>query len=600
MKKKLIIILLIILSFGFFSCSDYLDRPPLDDIGNDQFWKTKSDLESYIFQFYKNIKVLDYSANGYGATGVFSAEARGSDNAIDATKTAVPLLNGSRILPTSSPGSAPDIYSPSHWFWAEIRNVNVFLDNYIKCGDSFEIYKHILGEAYFFKALYYFDKVKYFGAVPWFVHSLDISSAELYKPRDPQPVVIDSVLSCLDKAITYLNLVKNNTDKNNRLSKEAALVLKSRVALYEGSWEKYHAGTPFVKGVSNPNKYFRIAVDAAEELMTPGKYTVGIYNPTNKPDDYGDLFGQVSYLNNSEVILWKQYSIDLDLGNNLQAFLTTNTDAVSMTFELVQSFLGKDGNPIDYYTIGKTNKGTNFFTQIADICDPRLRKTIWFPNDVMWENENGTKTFKLPSLTLTLRQSNATGFQPRKGVNIKSKGAGAPGATTATSTSETGGIVFRYAEVLLNYAEAKYELGEAVDYNKSINLLRKRAGMPNFKVLNDPTRSRHADFGYPISDELQEIRRERRVELANEGLRLMDLMRWRAHNLFKGKRPLGYPFLFTEFPGKTYDMNADGFLDPYKKGLPSGYGFNPDRDYLEGIPTNEITLNNALVNNPGW
>ncbi len=195
---------------------------------------------------------------------------------------------------------------------------------------------------------------------------------------------------------------------------------------------------------------------------------------------------------------------------------------------------------------------------------------------------------------------NNTGFQVRKGNDPKDPQAGS-GVSWNTSC-ETGAIVFRYAEALLNYAEAKAELGEAVDYAKSINLLRSRAGMPDFKVQSDPNRSRYADYGYSITDELQEIRRERTVELGAEGFRFDDIRRWAAHNLLKGKRPKGYPYLASEWTGKniSYKTDADGFLDPFSAQISGGYGFNPLRDYLECIPLNEITLNPKLYQNPGW
>jgi len=149
---------------------------------------------------------------------------------------------------------------------------------------------------------------------------------------------------------------------------------------------------------------------------------------------------------------------------------------------------------------------------------------------------------------------------------------------------------------------ADSELGEAVDYGKSINLLRQRAGMPGFAVQSDPTRTRFADYGHPLSDELMEIRRERAVELGAEGFRYDDIRRWTAHKLLKGKRRKGYPFAAADWTGTTinYQTDGDGFLDPFAGQMPNGYGFDENRDYLECIPTNEITMNPNLQQNPGW
>ncbi len=126
--------------------------------------------------------------------------------------------------------------------------------------------------------------------------------------------------------------------------------------------------------------------------------------------------------------------------------------------------------------------------------------------------------------------------------------------------------------------------------------------MPDFRVVTDPDRKYFADYGYAIPDELHEIRRERTVELGCEGFRYDDIRRWAAHNLLKGKRPKGYPFNPEEWLGINinYRVDVDGFVDPYAPQLPNGYNFRADRDYLECIPTNEITLNPELKQNPGW
>lgn len=576
MKKHVLYTFLIMLSICV-SCEDMLDKPPLDQISSDQYWKTSSDLEKYTMQFYTIFPT--YGTPSY--TGIFIADAQyGSDDAIiaDANTT----LNGSRAVVNSASGS--------NWDWTQIRSVNIFFDNYQKCGDAFDLWKHYLGEAYFFRAYLYFEKVKAYGDVPWYNTALNMDSEDLYKPRDPRTLVVDSILSNLDKAIEYLDPIKIVDGGTNRLSKEVALLFKSRVALYEGSWQKYHAGTPFATSGCDPNKYFRQAVDAAEELMN-GEYTVGIYG--NSSEDYGEMFGMNDMSNNPEILLWKKYDKSLNLSHDSQVYHTSRTNSRSATFEFIESFLSKEGEPLDYYEIAKTMKGTDFLTYIGENADPRLRKTIWIPGDVMWNSVNGYKEFDLPYIGQSGEYLNTTGLQLRKGVDITSDGAGG----FFGGDCITGAIIFRYAEVLLNYAEAKCELGEKVDYDKSINLLRRRVGMPDFKAQKDPNSKRFSDYGYDISDELFEIRRERRVELGAEGYRNVDYKRWRAHALFKGKRPTGYPVIAEEFPEGTQipPVNDYGLLDPFKDVIPNGYGFNEGRDYLQCIPTNEITLNPNLT-----
>jgi hypothetical protein len=217
----------------------------------------------------------------------------------------------------------------------------------------------------------------------------------------------------------------------------------------------------------------------------------------------------------------------------------------------------------------------------------------------MWDNSACKVLFSKPFLEKTGENKNYTGFQLNKGVDPKDPTAGA--ALGFSTACETGAVIFRYAEALLNYAEAMAELGQPVDYANTLNKLRARAGMPPFTVQPDPNRIKYADYGYSLTDELYEIRRERAVELACEGFRFDDWRRWRAHNLFKDKRPTGFPFLASEYAaGLNVPTNAEGFVDPFKTQLPAGYNFNVNRDYLDNIPTNEITLNPKLTQNPGW
>lgn len=586
MTKNIILKLgLIFVAVILFSCEDYLDREPLTQIGNEDYWQSAGDLENYMLQFYPVFPAIN-TVGSY--TGLLSWDAsRGSDTQI--TGTASMMWNGTRAPVTSG----------GNWTWSNIRSVNVFFDNYTKCKSSFDSYKHFVGEAHFFKAWFYFEKVRTYGDVPWFTNSLDMDSEDLYKARDSRILVTDSILWHLDKAIEYLEPLSTTKGGNSRLNKEAALLFKSRVALYEGSWQKYHKGTIFGSGGTDPNKYFRIAVNAAEELMK-SKYTSGLYSTNSPKEDWCKMFSLTNQTGNREVLLWKRFDANIGMGHSFQIYVSDRTAGVSVTLEQIQHYLDKNGNPYDYLALGKTTKGNAFLTKIGNDCDPRISQTIWIPGMVMWDNGFGKGVFNKPFLDKSGEYLCNTGFQMKKGNDPKDPFAGS--GVSWNANSNTGSIVFRYAEALLNYAEAKYELGEQVDYNKSINLLRKRSGMPDFKVQIDPMRFNYANYGYPISDELFEIRRERTVELGCEGFRYDDILRWAAHNLLKGKRPKGYPFEPVEWEGSkiNYKIDENGFIDPFIGQLPNGYGFKPERDYLECIPLNEITLNPNLIQNPGW
>jgi starch-binding outer membrane protein, SusD/RagB family len=586
MKSKFLIIFNVgILLFASSCKKEYLDRPPLTQIENGAYWKTASDLEKYTLQFYNSFP-------GYGTIGSYMGfigwdGTRGSDTQISASPST--LWNG-----TNQPVTAT-----GNWNWENIRSVNIFFKNYGRATDPFDKIRHFVGEAHFFKAWFYFEKVRQYGDVPWFTDALEMDAEGLYKARDARTMVVDSILLNLDKAIAYLKPIAQTDGGNNRLSKEAALLFKSRVGLYEGTWQKYHKGTAFGSANADANKYLRASVNAAEELMTT-KYGRMLYSNNDPDNDYCKLFSLINQSNNKEVILWKAYSVNLQASHSFQIYVSDRTAGISMTLQQVFNYLDKNGNAYDYFSVGKSIKGSNFLTKIGNECDPRLKQTIWVPGQTMWDNSFGKGIFSKPFLDKSGETLNNTGFQIRKGNDPKDPQAGS-GVSWNTSC-ETGAIVFRYSEALLNYAEAKAELGEAVDYAKSINLLRLRAGMPDFKVQSDPNRSRYADYGYAITDELQEIRRERTVELGAEGFRFDDIRRWAAHNLLKSKRPKGYPYLASEWTGKniSYKTDADGFLDPFSSQISGGYGFNPSRDYLECIPLNEITLNPKLKQNPGW
>ncbi|WP_346237073.1 RagB/SusD family nutrient uptake outer membrane protein [Niabella insulamsoli] len=563
------------------SCNKNLDLPPADDISNSQYWKTAQDLDAYVLQFYAS---LPTTRNSSGYTGYIGSDAYvGSDLQIRATPN--PRLNGNRSPVNSAAGTA--------WNFVNIRSVNIFFENYKNVNEPFVNIRQYVGEAHFFKAWFYFNLVKAYGDVPWYTNSMLLDDERLFDPRTPRTQVVDSILMHLDSAVSNLNFLKDlGTAGSNRLSKEAALIFKSRVGLFEGTWQKYHSGTDFATPNAQPTKYLQACVDAVNELRTPGKYKVGL-NST-----YSGLFNQTNLSSVAEVVLWCKYDRTLGFAHNFQQFVTLSTDEVSATMQQVQNYLKADGKPYNYLDTGAAVKGTAFLSKIANECDPRLKQIIWIPGQNMWNNAGGVVNFAKPNLDKTNESKNFTGFQMSKGADPRDPTAG--GAQGFSTSCETASIIFRYGEALLNLAEAQAELGQTVDYVNTINLLRSRVSMPAFAAQADATRTSYASFGYPLSDELYEIRRERAVELGCEGFRFDDWRRWAAGNLFKNKRPLGFPYLASEYPASFTILTTNGFVDPYKNLLPNGYNFNAGRDYLECVPVNERTLNPALTQNPGW
>ncbi|MEX2568181.1 MAG: RagB/SusD family nutrient uptake outer membrane protein [Cyclobacteriaceae bacterium] len=557
----------LIFVFSISSCQDFLDRPPLDAIGPESYWRSATDLENYVLQFYPSFPGHGTWYGGYGYDIV------NADNAINVIPNVI--LNGER-------GIAGGRWTSN---WTSIRSVNIFFDNYQKCEDDFDTYKHFLGEAYFFRAWYYLELLKQYGDVPWYETELKPDDEEdLMKARDPRTLVADNIIADLDLAIEHLDF--RNEVGNNRINKEAALAFKSRVGLFEGTWQKYHANTVFGTSGGNPARYFQATVDAAEELMS-GNYQTGLH------DNYYEMFGMDDMSDVDEILMYRTYNINDGVLNDVQYATTFAPVGVGITWSMVTSYLDRAGSPFDYMALAENSKGNDFLSRVANEIDLRYSASVWTPGDLVVER-NGS-TFDKPGIDQVDISLNPTGFQLKKCSNPSSPGAGVGGG----GSGETGYILFRYGEVLVNYAEALYELEGVVAFD-ALNQIRARAGMPDF-VVNAQTEDHHRlDYGYPISDELYEIRRERRVELALEGHRADDYRRWAAHDLFIGKRPKGYPFNQSEYPDFNPPLDENGLIDFFQNRLPNGFQFRENQDYLNPIPVVELTLNPNLTQNPGW
>lgn len=555
-----------------FSCTtNVLDLSPLDAISDAQYWKTSNDLYLYANQFY-----TAFPKNEGWFTSPLWKDIDSDD--------LIPGDFNRRLAGENTITAGND-----NWTFSRIRSVNYGLENYSRIDEPFESIQNGVGELNFFKAYFYFNLVKNYGDVPWISNTLNIDSEELYAPRTARNIVIDSILLHLDKAIEYLPLKSESVQ--NRLNKESALLFKSRVALYEGSWEKYHSQTPFGVNNANPNKYFKLAAQAAKELIDLG--TVRLYSPADPKNYYRELFGNYDYSSISEILMWNSSDGNLEMNNYTQNSLTNHAGDRGLSKSLMESFLCTDGLPI---SVSPLYQGDESVTSFVSGRDPRCAQSIWLPGDVFRFNGSKPQLFTLPWIDATGETRCTTGYQQAKGRTVR--------VELGNSDSETAAIIFRYAEALLNYAEAKAELGDITqnDIDISINKLRQRVNMPDL-IINDIADD--PNWLYPdVSPLLNEIRRERRVELACEGFRFDDLARWAALDLLVGKRPKGYRFVQTDFPnlvvGNNIFLDAGGYLDPYQKSLPNGYLFNVNRDYLLPVPEQQITLNENLVQNPGW
>lgn len=571
--NRYIILIAIVVGLIHSSCqSDFLDREPLDETSAEIFFDTPEQMRAYLNTFYNRSNFPKYANHGSDFN---------SDNEVDGTPDL--RLQGTRVV---TPTGSID--------FSAVRSINFFFDNYrrVQANHSLQDYQQYLGEAYFFRALIYFNLMKSYGDIQIVTKELGPDSPELYNARDPRNEVADFIIGQLDSAALYLTPEK--TSGAGRVNRWMALLIQSRVALYEGTWEKYHAGTDFGADDANPEKYLSKAVEAAEELIQSNVYEV--YSTGNPEKDYKDLFSLLDYSSNSELMFWQNFDQSITQGNgsftNDRFFRMRTPSNQTITKQLADSYLCIDGKPISGNPLFE---GYDLLAMEAKNRDPRFYQTIATPDQV-WQILQGDQMEYWSSVYTKLNSTadfNApTGYIIQKGYNPNT-------SFHVQQYEESPGLIYRYAEALLNFAEAKAELGTLTqeDIDISIKKLRDRVGMPNL-VLSDIVSDPNWDFP-ELSPVLNEIRRERRVELAAEGFRWDDIARWAAADeLIVGARPKG--FMASQIELNPFPIDENGFLDPYKNAIPNGYGFKLDRDYLNSIPESQIVLNDKLTQNPGW
>ncbi len=579
MKNYKIITIFFLLITLFTACEkDLLDKHPLDTVSSGDFFKSKNDHKIYLNKFYESDILHEYPGIWTSnRRSIFTSESEKTDNQI-ANGYIDPILDGRRTIPASGGGYSYDL----------VRSVNYYFENYKKCEDPFDDYKQYLGEAYFYRAVIYYHLVQKFGDIVWLDYVPDVDSEILYSERQPRNKVIDYILADLDSAALYLS--EERLEGGTRIDKWYALAYQSRVALYEGTWEKYHINNPFSVENADPEKYLEKAVQAADAVIKSGKFQV--YSTGNPEIDYYNFFNLSDYSDNNSVLMWKKYSVDLGIINR-RMYNGQFPGGEGLTKRLVDSYLCIDGKPI---SVSPLFEGHDTIVDEFKNRDLRAVQTVWTP-EVPWLIDGSDTAYWVDVWEkLNTGESNyvaITGYCMRKGYSANVE-------THNNNGEDSPDVLFRYAEVLLNYAEAKAELGTITqsDIDKTIKLLRDRVGMPNLNLADiavDP------NWLFPdLSPVINELRRERRVELVSEGIRWFDIQRWAAADeLIAGHRPKGIKA--GQLAGNTFPVDENGFLDPLYNALEAdGYNFDVNRDYLSPIPFNELTLNPNLKQNPGW
>lgn len=589
--------------FFMMGCNDgFLQRAPLDEVSDETFWNTESDIALYNLGLYNTtihdgnndlsdansrfnpeISFIKVHASG-GASGWFSPWYwdGASDNMAPTagTQTSYIELRSGNVTVPASPASQRFGYKG----WSYLRAVNYGLANYHRADVAPAIRDQYVAEARLFRAWFYYDKVSKFGDVPWVDEPLNIDSEELYAPRTPREEVMDNVLEDLNFATEHLPDDWGDGNEPGRLNRWCALLVKARIALFEGTWRKYHGG-------SNPNMWLQVAADATRELIDNSPYS--LYSTGDPENDYNAFHRTIDISGNPEVMYYKKYVSGQGLNtHNMMGYFYESGYHGGATKSLVEDYLATDGLPI---TLSPLYQGDESIESVHMNRDPRLRQSILYPGDYDFFLGDGRD---YPRVTgMSGGSISTTGYHFIKFYN--------PDDFNGFS-SETPAIILRFAEALLIYAEAQAELGDITqnDLDISINRLRDRVGMPHLEI-NPPMDPRYADDD--ISSLLVEIRRERRVELAGEGFRYDDLRRWKQGKKLEQK-DLGLRWneaAEERYTGADVDVYTDpatgnDYIDPYAG---SDYGtpfFDENKDYLWPIPLSILAENPNIEQNPGW
>ena len=628
--KKYIYIALSALALS--SCNDFLEREPLDFASDESYYKTANDLRIAVNDFYE---ILPVNGGGSRNTGLYYDDVQ-SDN--QATTAAQELMY---------PGNKRTVdISASEWNFSNLRGINFCIQKILENFKEEErasgtLIGHYLGEAYFFRAWDHFRLLRFFGDAPILTKMLSDDTSELIQAskRYPRNEVARFIIEQLDLAA---DLMQETPLEKGRLTRDAALALKSRVALYEATWEKYHAGTCFVPGNSKwvgkdlwPDFQFKAGSAEAEinwflEQAIDASEKAVVNHPLS--EDYMSLFNVIDLSDNQEVILARYYLPGI-LSHNCSTYLR-NGGGCGVTRQAVNTFLMANGLPI--YATGSNYYGDETSYDEFRDRDPRLagernadgsynlneigRYTfgaVRAAGTIM----NGTDTIfhYAPFIYNTGQDRATTGYEVNKWVTMDQ-------TQWTGNSSYTAVPIFRSAECMLNYIEAYYERYGALGGNCDTywKAIRRRAGVDeNYQatiaatVLANENDLATIWRGQTIDVTLYNIRRERRCEFIAEGRRLDDLKRWRAFENMVSWQPEGFKIwgvmqnMYSQQQlSSVSKSSASLYMRPLQANTSNnaynGYNF-PKGHYLEPIPISEFALTidpstgkSVIYQNPGW
>ena len=570
MKYTLKAILVMALGCLTYSC---LDLDPKDQIADGNYWQEASDFKLFANQFYGWTR--DFSNSVYDAP---HSDKR-SDLILDKSGTNV-YSNGTNSIPTGD-NNYTDNYN-------RIRRTNILLQKAESYGNQSDIEQYI-GEAKFFRAYCYFELLQLYGDVIITKKPLDVTDPEMKVARNDRCEVVDFMIQDLKDAAGQLPLT--SAVENGRVGSEGAWAFLSRVALYEGTWQKFRGNE------ARGKELLDVAAKAAKEVINSKNFS--LYTPAILGDSaqkYMFILEDVKSnpagllkASNTEYIFSRRHDETLNpIGKNITKECLANAQQIAQKFAAL--YLCQDGLPIE--------KSSLYLFKVDGIIaheyqnrDNRMLYTLCVPGGYYWSNENSRVNWT--SDAADKASASIKGYSPANGSGYANQKWAAE-RKVQTNSEGYDYPVIRYAEVLLNYAEAVYERDDAIsddDLNISLNLVRNRINKSMPKLSNNLVTANGLNMR-------EEIRRERTVELFNEGFRIDDLKRWKTAETEMPKDFLGIKWTGTEYatkwPNVSYAKNSDGYII-----LETGRKWE-SKHYLYPLPTDQLQLNPNLKQNPGW
>ena len=578
--------LLLATAVSFSSCDDFLTRDPQDTVTDvPSFWNNEENLRTSFLDYYTYF--FPGYQSGWNRADNF-AETNVADWTDDNAQEVATLFT--KVAPTTD---------ADNWDFEKIRNMNLLLSRIQSSSLGEEAKNHWSGVARLFRAMEYAKLVQKFGDVPYYdavVGSTD--NEQLYRARDPRTTVMDKVNE--DLAFACANIRVNDGTKGLTVNRAVAQGFASRIMLFEGTWQKYHANN-----TAKAAEYLKAAKDYAAALMQTNAYSIA--------PSYKSLTTSEDLAGNPEIIMYRSY-VENVVMHSLMSFQNTEHEMSSPSRSFIDAFLTKNGLPI--HQAGNTDyKGKEYAKEIQN-RDPRLADNI--------DEESGLRLNGVAAVYA------ASGYYANRYVNkdLINK----PGGMSSTNTTDAP--VMKLNEVMLNYIEAAAELAELgqytltqADFDKTINAIRDRQStqMPHLTLAGNALKVNGVEINDPDRDAtvkpiIWEIRRERRVELAYEGLRFNDLRRWgklEYADMTKNKKlNMGAWINKADYPENAEALAKITLCDENGNIVTGNEGYimpitevakmrvMADKDYLYPIPVDQITMYEnhgfKLTQNPGW